>query len=441
MDDLEKEKFEADFKQAFSDAEITPSEEVWKNIELELLKANGGRVRQQIFFYKLVAAASLVLAVIAGGSFYHFQTKSQSDYEARLAEANEQLRAARELIAKAEENKQPSPAVESDRSQDQNVQITASRKGFEQLFSDESEKTVFVRTYTAVPATRSRHLPSLYPANPTLSFSNEAEEVDPVALMMAKLKAEEARYAEEDKKVKAELDEAWTSLGFAAGGFNAINPNLSGQSAFSDLNVQSAQDQAAAPGIAYSAGVSLGKRISTRWVLHGGVNYMTQSSSYVAEEAVFESDFRPIKAAAIGALPSDAPPSQQLVSTAPYQVNNQVQFLSVPLNAGYVLLDKKFGVQLNAGISTDFFIQNTIDPQGGSLEKTTQKSGEGAAYRTVNFSSLIATDFIYKIGPRYRVLLTPGLRYPLNSIYKDQTGITSTPVTVDVGLKFRYIFK
>jgi hypothetical protein len=87
------------------------------------------------------------------------------------------------------------------------------------------------------------------------------------------------------------------------------------------------------------------------------------------------------------------------------------------------------------------FIQNTIDPEGETLGKTTEGRGADSPYRSLNFSGLVGTEVSYRFADRYRLSLNPGVRYPFNSIYKDEVGVESTPLTFDVGLRFRYIFK
>jgi hypothetical protein len=120
-------------------------------------------------------------------------------------------------------------------------------------------------------------------------------------------------------------------------------------------------------------------------------------------------------------------------------VDNNVQYICLPVQAGYLLVNNQFGVQVNAGLSTDLFLQNTLTPESDALAVTVQGLGSGSPYRTINFSGLLGTEVSYKFGQHYRLALNPGLRYPLNSVFKSDN-IEATPITFDIGLRFRYIF-
>ena len=74
MNDMERRKFEDSFQEAFKDAEANPSENVWTNIELDLEKAEGDKMKRRLVFFKTLAAASIVFAMsVAGIGYYVFQ--------------------------------------------------------------------------------------------------------------------------------------------------------------------------------------------------------------------------------------------------------------------------------------------------------------------------------------------------------------------------------
>jgi hypothetical protein len=252
---------------------------------------------------------------------------------------------------------------------------------------------------------------------------------------------------EDKKQEKNKSEKLWTSVGFAAGGFSANNTSVGGtpaNSMYAMNSSQTATQQSKANGVSYSVGVGFGTKLSERWVLQGGLNYLTQSSDYTANSVVVvDNNYSDPKAASLNAFAPqmrDESADTKVAPTFPYNVNNNVRFVSVPLQAGYLLVNRKFGLQLSAGVSTDLFLQNTITPDGAGLTKTTQGRGDESPYRSLNFSGLMGTEFSYKLGYHYRLSLNPGLRYPFSSVYKSNTGVESTPVTFDVGLRFKYIF-
>jgi hypothetical protein len=292
----------------------------------------------------------------------------------------------------------------------------------------------------------SKGLPALVRLEKVVFKPAPAPEADPVALMMARLAEKEKAMGEEEKKKKESTGEKlWTSVGLAAGGFNTVNGSVSSNSMASLASSSIADDQAKPSGVVYTIGVSVGTRLSNRWVLQGGVNYLNQSSNNTAGGLVGAANFSSLSVASVNTLEqlnSDAgKQDMRYVPTSPFNYNNALEFISVPVQAGYLLVNKKFGVQLNAGVSTDLFVQNTITPEVDGLEKTTQGSGENSPYRTVNFSGLFGTEFSYRLGKHYRLAINPGVRYPFNSIYKSDIGLEAMPLTFDVGLKFRYIFR
>lgn len=480
----ELQKSEGSFKQAFEGAGISPSDNVWMGIELELEKAEGYKTRRRLLFYKMLAAASVAFALFAAGMGYYVVNSKTASFNEQLAALKaDKTRTNTESVTNnnaPSSSNAPSEIASNDQSKRER-RATNAESGLpdgksnnnnefngEQVVNatvpsttevisldnrqDDNSAIAFENSASSVNSLdkySNRSLPAFYsPMQPVLTLPKK-EEVDPGQKLLLEQRVREQMLAVEDKKEKENTSEkVWTSLGFAAGGFSSVNTGVT-PSASSNMvaltNSTVPDKQAKASGISYSVGLNVGTRLSKRWTIQGGVNYLTQSSDYTATNVVAGANFETLKAESINELDkipqlADAYASSKLTPTVPYSVNNNVKFFSVPVQAGYLLVNKKFGLQLNAGVSTDLFLENTITPEGGGLNATTQGRGEDSPYRSVNFSGLMGTEFSYRFGSHYRVALNPGLRYPLNSVYKSDVGIQSTPLTFDVGLRFKYIF-
>lgn len=533
MEDMEKQKFDDSWKDAFREAEVSPSENVWTNIELDLEKEEGGAMRRKLLFYKTLAAASVIFALAIGGTaVYVFQYNG--------AAGSEQMALRSEVSKKNENDRTPTQAIEETTTNAPNLHSEQEGLSPEQNSKAKKEDVVIAGTEESGKVSNEYDTPGLeemptkvansqhndaletaesvqkadqgadadHPANadnkiqryantippvstnseivnnstgdenvalvqishtnlpslvttPTVAFKipvREQQQADPVALMLAKLDQRENEIKSGKKKKDKEqasesAEDMWTSVGFAAGSFNTTTvssistPPATTFSQSARYNNTIATKEASASGMAYTVGINMGKKIAERWIVQGGVNYLTQSSDYTAQSAVGSPDYQSFRPESINELENlneaadYAYSENKVITTAPYNVNNNVKYLSVPLQAGFLVIDKKFGLQMNAGISTDLFLQNTKSANAENLNKIEQGIGDNSPYRTMNFSGLLGTEFSYKFTPRYRVILNPGLRYPINSVYKSGLGIESAPLTFDVGLRFRYIFK
>lgn len=483
---MEREKFEESWKDAFENAGIAPSDGVWVNIELELEKAKGGQLKRRLMFYQMLAAASVVLAMTIGGVAYYYNFNERQPSPNTLALETNTLPSqthtsetgATPDVSKNQRSPQSSsdarsesPAAanqQGDNNPDANNSINgglyagnfAVRKaaggdtpvGAGENRSDGSFTSNGNRAEAQLPlAVNDRHVTQLYtPRQIEIDMQPQREEaeVDPVVAMLARLdrREKEMRGEEKEKEEQEDLSEKlWTSIGFAAGSFNTMQ-SAGAQPAAMAFNAAPIVDQETkASGYAYSMGVNIGTKLSRRWVFQGGVNYLTNSSDYTANNVVVTSAgpqqqrFRAATTHEIINSKADEL-NNKIVYSAPYNVNNSMRYLSIPMQAGYMLINKTFGLQLNAGVATDVFLQNTVTPDSDNMDRTTQPGGAESPYRTFNLSGLVGTEFSYRFGEHYRLALNPGVRYPFNTIYKSELGVQASPLTFDVGLRFRYIF-
>lgn len=433
---MERRKFEESFRDAFKGAEVAPPDSVWTNVELDLEKASGGQMKRRLLFFQLLATASMVFAMGVGSVYYLNRPavdqpiiQANETQENSTVETNEDP-VISDVIAPSLTKEAPDNATTMIKTSQGSLpktdalliaqrDITTPAITSEQnalMGYDNSDKTNYDK----------RPLPALVKVEqPKLKIP--VSEPDPGMVLLARLKDEEKKYQKEEK---AALNEKiWTSVGMGAGTFN---PN--GTSSSSSLNAfgNAASSSNPTSGSSYSVGLSVGGKVAKRIVIQGGISYLSNNAEYTSSAAAGTK-------ASLNEMAATS--SDRINATSPYQVNSNLQYMSIPVQAGYIIVDQTFAIQLNGGISTDLFFQSTLTPEDNSFDKVSQGAGEDSPYRTVNFSGLVGTELSYKVGNHYRIAVNPGMRYALNSIYKTEVSTEISPITFDVALRFRYIFK
>ncbi|MFN3840316.1 MAG: autotransporter outer membrane beta-barrel domain-containing protein [Cyclobacteriaceae bacterium] len=426
---MTKRRFEDELKSAFEDAEVSPSETVWTAIELDLEKASGTKVRREALVYRWLAAASVSFALGVGALYFLSDTSPRNVITTHAKANDENISSDRQTGSTRDVIK----GVPGDYAQQQPKENQPPRKLAGQAamkmpagatFDEESDNIVADKT-VRTPRVPTRQVPVLYSfKNPELkSFEPVA---DPGMVLLAKLADEEKAYRNEEKKNKKD-ERLWTSVGFGAGTFN---PNAGSSARASGFNATGNSTA----GLSYSVGAAIGGQLSNRFVLQGGVSYLHHSASYTSSSFSMEAS------TAVASLDDYIDTQTNVVATSPYGVSSDMQYISLPVQAGYLLLNRDFAIQLNGGVATDFFLQNTLTPDNGNVATVTQKAGGDSPYRLVNFSGIVGTEVSYKFAGRYRIAINPGIRYAFHSFYKPAISREITPVTYDVALRFRYVF-
>jgi hypothetical protein len=458
---MDKQKFEDLFKDAFKGAEAEPSDLVWTNIELDLEKDSGNKMKRRLLFFQLLAAASMVFAMGVGSVYYlNNSGKVNSNFSTQIISENrpnsnhitgidepveysilneiqndadilqDALTDGKSNLAVEVVNQHRTVAQTSNISTKQlNIEIgnvTNSNRG------PASNEELMVSRLPQLYVPQERSLPVLYRfTNPKLII--EETEPDAGMVLLARLRDEELKYQNDkrDKNTKRPADNLWASVGMSAGTFNPNAPSVLPPKTEGIRTSEKPKSSNPSAGASYSVGASVAGRVAKRLVLQSGVSYLTQNSDYTSSTHSGNSATLNEFIAAV----------DEMEVTTAYGVNSNLQFLSVPVQAGYVILDRNFAIQINGGVATDFFVQGTLTPDNNSkLEKITYKTGSDSPYRDVNFSGLVGTEFSYRVGNHYRIAINPGMRYALHSIYKSEIKGSTIPITWDVGLNFRYIF-
>lgn len=456
-----------------SEAEVAHSDAVWEGIEMQLDKDDEvKRLRKTVILYKWLAAACVSLALLSG-AYTYFGNEEVTSFNQQMAlqetaENNAEVFTSENLSEHEVNNRIEEKALiekPAGKSSNTNVgdnsklRIESVRTTETQVSAQESANSISNGSYLRMTTTDyGKSLKEVIPSakggytsfnNTTVINQSGADEIksplvkEDKQVIAAVSPNEEDTEKEENKKGSEQF---WTAVGFAAGTFsnttpsspvaaaNALNNSFAGQTAAAESN---------SPGYTYAVNLMVGTKVSQRWVIQGGMSYITQSSDYTATSVVANPVEQTLMAASINQFEKNADTNAKsnILTTSPYTVNNNIQLISFPMQAGFIVVDRKVGFQINSGFSTDLFLQNTITPQVENLEKSTQGRGDDSPYKAFNISGLLGTEFSYRFGDHYRLALSPGLRYPFSSIYKTDLGVKSSPLTFDVAVRFRYILK
>jgi len=108
--------------------------------------------------------------------------------------------------------------------------------------------------------------------------------------------------------------------------------------------------------------------------------------------------------------------------------------IEIPFILRYNLVDKKFGLHLSGGLSTNLMIGNRV------YDKSTRETlGETSGIRSTNFSTSFSLGMEYQLSSKFSLSMEPSLKYYLNSINKD-SNFNFKPYSIGLSSGIRYKF-
>lgn len=479
-----RQKFEELWQEAFEGSETSPSDSVWSNIELKL---DNEKMKRRVIYYQRLAAASVLFALLVGiggvrywnrDSSGHLALEQRSDQAEKSTTTTNKRNSEEErikhelkstnessdpLIEKQEDHEllkevkpgvdnQHHPGIQQKDNTIKQLQITTGIRSIAALTSPEDE---------LAKAREERLISETDPLSESLLFysplrlsqnklpevaSDKKEEKKTDSPHTTSVLSAEQYHEKQAEEKKENAESLWIAFGAAGGSYNpgsatpssqALNSSLASRNSFTNLTAP--QSSRSSAGSAYSIGFSVGRKVADRWVVQTGVNYLNQIINYTSNFATQSTgNANQLKASqADYAAQSTAP----VTITQPYKINSNMEFVSIPAQVGYLIIDRKIGLQLNAGVASDIFLRNTLQDQSGQSRKYSQSSGAESPYRSLNWAGLASTELSYRMSKQYRISLMPGFRYSLQPALKSQSGTSSNPLVLDIGFRFRYIFQ
>jgi hypothetical protein len=109
-------------------------------------------------------------------------------------------------------------------------------------------------------------------------------------------------------------------------------------------------------------------------------------------------------------------------------IEQHLDFLEIPFNLRYSVIDRTIELQLVGGMSTNFLVGNSVTIEGSSGR---EEIGYLSNVNTVNYSANVGVGMIYHMGRKMSLILEPRFRYFINSVND-----ASLPVTRPYSLGF-----
>jgi hypothetical protein len=124
------------------------------------------------------------------------------------------------------------------------------------------------------------------------------------------------------------------------------------------------------------------------------------------------------------------------VYTAEEGIMQHLDYLELPFNMRYSVIDRTFELQLVGGLSTNFLVNNyvTMDTPDGPEE-----IGYLANVRNVNYSGNAGIGMIYHIHKQFSITVEPRFRYFLHSV-NDATLPSTRPYSLGLYTGLSYTF-
>ncbi len=116
-------------------------------------------------------------------------------------------------------------------------------------------------------------------------------------------------------------------------------------------------------------------------------------------------------------------------------LNQKTQYIEVPLELSYAILNKKFGVAIKGGMSTLFLTENviSIDSNDGNMQ-----IGKASNLNNVHFSSNLGLGLSYSFMKNFQLNLEPTLKYQINTFNKNSEDFSPYVIGVNTGISYKF---
>ncbi|MFT5570006.1 MAG: hypothetical protein ACI9RP_002057 [Cyclobacteriaceae bacterium] len=252
----------------------------------------------------------------------------------------------------------------------------------------------------------------------------------------------------------------WAGVGFGSSAFDPsyqlIQPGevvtsvLSAPSSFQNdtdvIGQQISFNEDQSQGVNYQLGFNFGMEITTRISLEGGFTYaeaqLTTQAQQITENRLLARSISQPQDFNSQTDQDFASAREDIVeyTSTDISLRNNFQFASIPLRAGIEILDRRFSVRVNAGLTTNFYLGNTVSGDQDAFPTLDVNPGEESPYRTVSFSGVTGVSLGYNLFDRFDLMVEPNYAHALQPLTKGESNFNAAPSGFGMiaGLRYRF---
>ena len=117
------------------------------------------------------------------------------------------------------------------------------------------------------------------------------------------------------------------------------------------------------------------------------------------------------------------------------KLNQKTQYVEVPLELSYAIINKKIGVAIKGGMSTLFLTENVISISGNDGN---MQIGKASNLNNVHFSSNVGLGLSYNFMKNFQVNVEPTLKYQINTFNKNAEDFSPYVIGVNTGISYKF---
>jgi hypothetical protein len=201
--------------------------------------------------------------------------------------------------------------------------------------------------------------------------------------------------------------------------------------------------------VSFTYGINAGYQLSSKWRIISGIKQLNTSSTTrniltantTFDQSLAGSNINQNNPDILVTSPSTFETlSNQTeglgrVPTQSGSLEQQLNFIEVPIGLAYKLIDRKIGVEISGGASSLFVSQNEVFLNSGDQS---QKIGSLSNVNSTSFMTNLGLGFDYNFNEQFDFNLRPTLKYQLNTFDSSTTDYQPYIIAIYTGFTYKF---